>query len=83
MEEKEYEDIHLFVHHNKYPVELKTKTEKRNFRRKCAPFHSKDGKLFYQGKKNALQVLKKGEIEHVLKSTHASEHGGHLGVHKT
>lgn len=88
MDEEEYSSILKFLKNGIYPLGLKlSKTRKRNFRRKCAPFQAEAETLFYISSKNnvdaRLKVIKKGNTRKIIENTHSPEHGGHLGIHKT
>lgn len=84
MEVSEYESIKLFLRQNKYPKAIKSKTKKRNFRRKCQDFLVVNGTLHYRGKfKRTLRVLKVTDVDYVLEKIHTDEPGGHLGINKT
>ena len=57
MDEKNYEEIIYFVKHGNYPVTVKDKNKKRNFRRRCKPFIFDDG-LYYNKKQTQQKVFK-------------------------
>ena len=88
MDDTLYESISAFLqspdHLRTWPSEVKTKDEKRNFRRKCEKFSVNDGTLHYQHPKNGLlRVIKTSEKQTILSACHSAlGDGGHLGIDK-
>ena len=75
----------ILCKNDNYPVNVKDK--KRNFRRRCKPFIFDDGLYYKKTEKTdsskRLKVVNKGTTDDIIKSIHATDHGGHLGFRKT
>ena len=84
MQKERVKDIRNFLIKGTFPPKVRKSAEKcRNFKRGCEKFILKDNTLFYRHDGKPLRVVKEKEKEAVLKSVHASTHGGHLGVNRT